>query len=136
MDMVNTNFALSEVEKKLHKYELDISYNNYFFQKRAQYITQYLAEEFELKGEKEKITINTNMPEAGMVIVNTCKPSMEEGSWSGEYFTDYPITISVVEIEGYRFVGWEGDVVSKEASVEIDLQKGGVVLNAVFEQDE
>lgn len=136
MDMVNTNFAVDEVEKKLQKYGLDISYNNYFYQNRKEYITRYLAKEFGLIGTKETITINTNIPEAGEIVVNTCKPNMLQGSWSGEYYTDYPITICAVELNGYKFKGWEGSINSSEATVEIDLQKGGVVLNAVFEKNE
>ena len=136
MDMVNTNFSVEEVEKKLQKYGLDISYKDYFYANRAENITKYLSEEFGLSGRKELVTLNTNMVDAGEIIVNTCTPNMSDGSWAGEYFIDYPITISVVPREGYVFLGWEGDIETMDTSIEVNLEKGGVWLNAIFKKVE
>ena len=103
---------------------MDISYKDYFYANRAENITKYLSEEFGLSGRKELVTLNTNMVDAGEIIVNTCTPNMSDGSWAGEYFIDYPITISVVPREGYVFLGWEGDIETMDTSIEVNLEKG------------
>lgn len=136
MDLANTVFRLEEVEKIIPNYNQNQEYYWNFYDRRAEFITKYLANVFELKGDKERVTVSTNLPEAGDIVVNTCKPNMESGSWSGEYFTDYPISITAVPSEGYRFAGWEGSIETKEEFIEIDLSKGAVYLDAVFEKME
>ena len=68
-------------------------------------------------------------------FLNTCKPNMESGSWSGEYFVDYPISVTAAAKDGYRFVGWKGSIETKEEAVEINLSIGEVHLDAVFEKN-
>ena len=63
----------------------------------------------------------------------------EQGIWQGEYFTDYPITLSATANEGYRFIGWElVDEQEKEtvaeASLELEIPEEGLYLRAVFEK--
>lgn len=106
-----------------------------FFEKRFPYITQYLAEEFGLNGSLETVTIRTNLPEGGSVLVNTAAVNPDP-EWSGQYFTDYPVTVTALPQEGYEFAGWSGAVVSGEAQVEVAVESGGITLEAEFRKAE
>lgn len=106
-----------------------------FFEKRFPYITAYLAEELGLNGSLEKVTIRTNLPEGGYVMVNTALVSPDP-EWSGQYFTDYPVTVTAMPQEGYEFVGWRGAAVSSETQVEVEIENGGITLEAEFRKAE
>ena len=43
-------------------------------------------------------------------------------------------TIPANPNNGYRFVGWEGDISGTESTIEISLNEGGTQLYAVFEK--
>lgn len=144
MDLVNTNFKYDKVEDIIAEYETELkrypngytnmNYYKEFFSTRANYIVKYLAEEFDLSGSLETLTIGINDTNGGNVVVNTISPDLEEGSWSGEYYTDYPVTVTAVANPGYEFVGWTGSNNSKEATIELTLGKGGARLNAIFKK--
>lgn len=131
MDIVNNNFAVENMEKILHSIGYDIYWMDGFFIKRPQYAFQHLKEEFELQGELETVTVTTTDVAGGKVIVNTSQLDLSDGLWEGQYFTDYPITVTAVANRGYRFAGWRGTTDSKEATLTLPVD-GGVMLEAVF----
>ena len=87
------------------------------------------------------VQIETAEPCAGRIALNTITPTLDEqGRWQGEYFTDYPITLSVTAGEGYRFAGWEiGEgqerEIRTETSLELEIPETGLFIKAVFEED-
>ena len=134
MDLMNTNFTPENAGKLLEQYGKDLTWLGSFFEKRPAYMKEYLAKEFELTGSVETVTIVNKTTEYGTVTVNSITPVMKNGSWSGEYFTDYPITVSAEPIEGYEFIGWNGTVVSDSPTVEVPVEQGGIVLEAEFQK--
>ena len=133
MDMVNNNFSIPRVEGILQKHGYGIDWLDGYFQKRPSYAAAHLAEEFQLTGSLETVTIHTAAPEMGTVVVNTSTINLSSGDWSGQYFTDYPITVTAIAGDGYEFIGWKGD--ANEASDSITLSvDGGICLEAVFEK--
>lgn len=136
MDMANTCFAPDNVGAILEKWGEDLSFNNSFFLERNQYITQYLADAYDLTGTQETLSVEINDPEAGFIQVNTCRPDLADGSWSGNYYTDYPVTVTAEAYDGYRFVRWEGDMSAESSAISFILPEGGVSVRAVYEPDE
>lgn len=136
MDLVNTNFSLENTSSKLQEYGEDITWLNSFFEKRPGYMKTYLAKEFELTGSVESVTLHNKDEAKGTIQINTITPKMQAGSWSGEYYTDYPVTVTAQPAEGYRFVGWSGSVVSNETVIEVPLLEGGIELTAEFQKIE
>lgn len=135
MDIVNKNFSRKSVEEVLAEYGGASEHRNGFFLKRKQYIVPYLAEEFHLQGTLETLEIRMDAQKGGgYVEVNTTKPDLSTGSWAGEYFTDYPVSLTAVCEEGYRFAGWKGDRIETSQTLEIILPVGGVTLIPVFEK--
>ncbi len=134
MDMVNNNFSPDNLEPILEKYGLGLDWLDGFFLKRPEYAVKYLAQEFSLTGEPETVTLRTSTPERGTINVNTSQIDLSSGSWSGSYFIDYPITITATAQDGYRFVGWKGDVTETDATVTLPVN-GGLTLEAVFEKN-
>ena len=63
--------------------------------------------------------------------VNTSVVDLSDGSWSGQYFTDYPITVTATPAPGAKFVVWQGDVESDQNTITVPMD-GGVHLEAVF----
>lgn len=135
MDMMNTSFTAGNVVKLLERWGLDLSYGDEFFKNRPKYMLQSLRNEFGLTGSLEKVTVSSNDPKAGKILLNTIEPDLTNGSWTGEYFTDYPIKATAVPNEGYRFVKWSQAIDSTENYVKVPVLEGGIHLEAVFEKE-
>ena len=143
MDIVNNNFAPERVERVLKKYGLDLDWLDGFFRLRPAYAAEHLAEEFGLTGTLETVeitvqnpdggtvTVNTSQIDLGTVTVNTSQIDLSEGTWSGQYYTDYPITVTARANAGYRFAGWKGDADETGETITVRLD-GGAALEAVF----
>lgn len=134
MDMANVNFAYENVVKVLAECGTSTEAYGNFFEKRFDYIVSYMAEEFKLKGTLEDVTLKINDAEAGSILLNTTTPDLADGNWSGKYYTDYPVTVTAVPKDGYRFIGWKGSETSKSTTIEVEVTKGGIILEAVFEK--
>lgn len=112
-----------------------------FLANRKDSIARHLKEDFGLEGELSTVEISTTDTAAGSVVLNTITPTFdEEGKWQGEYFTDYPITVSAAANEGYRFAGWEVEDGGhreriNEAPLELMVPEKGLSLRAVFEKE-
>lgn len=146
MDMVNTDFTVQRAAEVMEEWNPTLAWWGMrpewvenFFPARTEFVTKYLAEEFELTGTKETLSLSINDNEAGFVLLNTIVPDLSEGSWSGIYYTDYPVTITAIPNPGYRFAGWQSDMgtpdVIKEQELTVEIPSGGIMLRAVFEKD-
>lgn len=131
MDIVNNNFAVDKVTAVLEKNGLTIDWLDGYFLKRPAYAAEHLKEEFGLTGTLETLTVITGDPEMGTVTVNTSQIDLSGGSWSGQYFTDYPVTITAEAQEGYEFLGWKGDADGSGNSLTLSVE-GSPTLEAVF----
>ena len=131
MDMVNNNFSPDKVEKILEKYGETLNWQGGFFQKRPAYAVQHLAEEFQLTGTLETVTVTTANSAMGSVQVNTSVIDLSSGMWTGQYFSDYPITVTAIPADGCEFVGWKGDVNETVPSITVSMEKA-IVLEPVF----
>ena len=63
----------------------------------------------------------------GKIQVNSIIPDMVNGSWVGQYISDYPITLTALPNKGSKFIGWSEYVETKEKTIEVSLQKLTVV---------
>jgi len=133
LDLFNNNFNTERVAGILKKYGYDLTWQDGYFEKRPFYAKLHLADEFNLTGNVETVTIKTDNPAAGKIIVNTSELDLSDGKWTGEYFTDYPITVTAIPNKGYKFVGWEGGITSSDGTMEIAID-GGIELRACFEK--
>lgn len=144
MDMVNTVFTMQRASEAMATWEITPEWwgmqdwMEKFFPARTEYVTDYLAEEFGLTGTKEVLSLSVNDPEAGRIVLNTIEPDLSEGEWHGSYFTDYPVTVTAVANQGYRFKEWrlssDGMNAGKEAQLTVEIPVGGLALQAVFEK--
>lgn len=104
-----------------------------FLNGRYGYAPKMLSNNLEL-GELYKLTLRCDTPEGGKVVVNTVTPDLSDGAWEGDYFSDYPITVTAKPAEGYVFAGWRGSLgIKKEAILTINLTEN-ITLSPVFEQ--
>lgn len=136
MDLVNTNFTIENVTKKLAEYGEDITWNDSFFLQREQYIVPYMAQEFDLTGTIEEVQLSVNNVDYGSIKLNTITPDLSDGKWSGKYFTDYPITVTAIPKPGYEFIGWTGDIESLDETIEVDVIAGGIQIHAEYQKKE
>lgn len=112
-----------------------------FLKRRKPYVAQHLKENFGLEGQLVPVTLETTDLDAGHILLNTITPTFDgQGKWRGEYFTDYPITLTAAAGEGYRFAGWEitdgkeSNLVT-EISMELEIPDNGIHIKAVFEEE-
>ena len=121
------------------RYQEEMDYIQNFFDTRRQYITHYLKDDFKLTGTLAPVTIEITNTNAGTIIINTASITFDENClWNGEYYTDYPISLTAIAQDGYQFVGWENEDGSRtggSASMEINLDESGVRIKAIFEKN-
>lgn len=132
LDIANVNFAPENVGPLLAQYGLDLTWLESFFLHRFDYIVEDLGEELSLTGTLETVTLETSDPAGGTILLNSTTPNLSSGSWSGRYYTDFPVTVTAVPAEGYKFAGWEGSCESVEMTVEVPVTAGGITLHAIF----
>ena len=135
MDLINHNFSVENVDKVFSEWGLDSTWNDSFFIKRLEPMIEYIREEFDLKGNVETIEVQVNDNNGGTIRVNSIIPNLDDNSWSGRYFTDYPVEIEAYANEGYKFVKWSGDNDSKEQKIQVEMKDGGIKIAAIFEKD-
>lgn len=137
MDMANENFRADRIMTLLDEIEdqysswADISWERWntnpqdktfaeqvqelriFLQNRFEYIVPCLAEHFALTGELVTLTLSAeadgkDIPDdCETVSLNTLNLGLSKSSWQGQYYTDYPITLTARELPGLEFVRWE-----------------------------
>lgn len=131
LDIGNNNFAPERVAPVLEQYGLDLSWKGNYFLDRFAYAADYLAREFNLTGSLETVSVTTSDPSMGSVQVNTSVIDLSSGVWTGQYFTDYPITVTAVPADGCEFSGWKGDISGTEPTITVSPE-GGIALEPVF----
>lgn len=97
-----------------------------FFINRFDYAAGYLKEELGLKGNLVSIEIENTDASKGSVQVNTVTPELANGRWSGYYYSDYPVVLSVAENEKGTFAGWHdknNNLISEEPTITVTLTK-------------
>lgn len=161
MDLVNTSFTEENVDLIISEYvdlmekpmsvhrkrfygteESDtfikaVSNIQNFLDNRKPYIVHYLKDDFGLTGTIAPVELEINDTAAGKIILNTIEPSFNDGGkWSGEYYTDYPITLTAAASDGYRFVRWESDALNEseciDETVNLAISEKGVSIKAIF----
>ncbi len=135
MDIVNNNFSQNALLPVLEKHDLTLDWQDGYFLKRPAYAARHLAEEFGLTGTLETVSVTTADPSMGTVTVNTSVIDLSRKNWSGQYYTDYPITVTAAAKDGYEFLGWKGDIETAESTVTLTVE-GGLSLDAVFAKTE
>lgn len=104
-----------------------------FLERRYDSIMPYMKSEFGLQGTLEELNIEIEEKEGGTVVINHhVTPSFVGNVWSGRYFTDYPVTVTAIANQGYKFAGWSGDVRSTDTELSVMLQPGGTSVKATF----
>lgn len=135
MDMLNNNFSADNLQTVLARYGQDLQWCNGYFLKRPSYAVEHLAEEFDLTGSLETVTVTVADAAMGSVTVNTSTIDLTDGSWTGSYFTDYPITVTAAAEDGYVFLEWKGAANTTEPTITISMDDG-IALEAVFARSE
>ncbi len=117
-------------------YTSEVSSVRSFYKSRFDSITDHLRSFGSLKGNLANITVK-NDSSMGSVKINTITPDFSNGSWSGKYYTDYPVVLSAEPESGYRLEYWEtsnGEKISS-ATAEIKLS-ADMTVTAVYEKSD
>ena len=80
---------------------------NDFFKNRRQFALQHMKDFLNLNGTLVDLTIKVEGK--GKVQINSIIPDLIDGTWTGKYFTEIPITIKAIPDDGYIFKEWIGD---------------------------
>jgi hypothetical protein len=68
-------------------------------------VNEYLPRYFKNLGVLTDVTLSANIPNASIKI-NTANIKLAGGSWTGKYYSGYPITVTANIPSGYIFDGW------------------------------
>ena len=105
-----------------------------FYNTRYSNVTSQMKNFMGLTGSLASVSVS-NDGSKGSVKFNTIKLDDSLSTWSGKYFTDYPVTVKATAKEGYSFDHWEvtGANVSNTSSDEITVPVSeGVSIKAVY----
>ncbi|MEO8231359.1 MAG: CotH kinase family protein [Ignavibacteriota bacterium] len=102
-----------------------------FAEQRISYMRNHFAQKFGL-GASSAVYISISDTSKGSVKLNSLL--LNKPSWYGNYFNGIPIIIIAQPKNGYRFVKWEGTIISTEDTL-IHTVTGNIVVNAVFDVD-
>ena len=94
-----------------------------------------MKEELGLKVELAAVQIENSDDSKGIIHINSVTPELENKCWSGYYYTDYPVTLSISEVEADSFVGCynnEQNLISTNHEISVELAKENY-YRAVFE---
>lgn len=101
-----------------------------FLKLRPQFLFQHIVEEFNYSG-TDTIALSQNIENAGRFQVNSIE--ITEPSWTGTYFNEVPISVSVKSNPGFRFIGWENLETSDSVLTDIYITQLNK-FNALFEK--
>lgn len=116
-------------------FESELNILSEFFENRLPYVIDAMIMHFDLSGETYELNVNVNNSSDGYVTVNTTTPTLVDNSWTGTYVSDYPVTVTAVPNDGYKFVGWTGDVVSDDITITISGNTDSISVEAIFEEE-
>lgn len=151
-DELNTTFKSERVEKRIDEFfalyepEIDRQIDRWnllkkewknqvyqlrvFGRKRPEYVRMHLMEEFDT-GSLSHLSVETT--KGGKVIINN-NVNIADQPFSGQYFSNIPISIKAKPNYGYRFVGWKGIPVEDGVfEANLLLRKKATKITAVFE---
>lgn len=97
-----------------------------FYENRPKFSLKQLKEYLGLI--EELVELNIVIKGEGKIKINNIFPELNEGKWSGKYFTNIPITITAIPKEGTKFKEWNGDKTSNEETLEISLTKETTII--------
>jgi hypothetical protein len=119
-------------EHTLAAWENEILVLQYFAADRPQFMKQHLMDQFGFPGTAGVFLDISPAGSNGIVQVNTLE--VEEFPWSGEYFMQNPVRLTGIDVPGWRFAGWSGDVISDSTSITLDMVQEYSLI-AWFEPD-
>ena len=123
--------------KNIHNeqtFEEDYQLLDTFYKSRFSNITSMMKNYMSLTGSLATVNVS-NDGSKGTLQLNTIKFDDSMSTWSGKYYTDYPVTAKAMAKEGYSFDHWEvtGATVSDTTSDEITVPVSeGVTIKAVY----
>ena len=125
--------------KNIHNeqtFEEDYQLLDTFYKSRFSNITGMMKTYMSLTGSLATVNVS-NDGSKGTLQLNTIKFDDSMSTWSGKYYTDYPVTAKAMAKEGYSFDHWEvtGATVSNTTSDEITVPVSeGVTIKAVYKE--
>jgi len=101
-----------------------------FAKNRPMYICMHLREKFDLR-DTAKLTVHNSSPNMGTIIIN--KVSIADSICVIKYFKDFPMHLTALPKEGYRFVGWQGISNLDTNSISVSLTSNSEIA-AIFKE--
>jgi hypothetical protein len=115
-------------------FEQDYQLLETFYNTRYSNVTSQMKSYMNLTGSLASVNVS-NDSSKGSLQLNTIKFDDSMSTWSGKYFTDYPVTAKATPKEGYSFDHWEvtGATVSNTTSDTITVPVSeGVTIKPVY----
>ena len=126
-----TGPKLEGYEYYKNKYLKTLDYIETYFKERSNKTLDNMKNYLNLTGDFHEIIIMKNGN--GKIKVNSIFiPDMNNEKWNGKYISDYPITITALPNEGYKFKGWSEDIIDNEETITLTLNKQ-MTIRANFE---
>ncbi len=115
----------------LNEWNQNIQTMKNFANNRISFMRSHIQTEFGLPG-VANTTIDVSISGAGEILLNSI--TLKDFPWTGGYFKNNPIKLSIIPKPGYKFVGWTGITPSSNPVIQVNLSTD-VSIIAQFEED-
>jgi hypothetical protein len=102
-----------------------------FARARPDKLRQDLIDHFNLSKGIASMTIASSDLSKGTIQINTIDPG--DFPWTGQYFRDFPPTLTAKPKDGSVFLRWSGDSTSTSPTIELPLNSVTVSVTAIFQ---
>jgi hypothetical protein len=101
-----------------------------FAEKRSDIMWNLLKDEYNL-GDSVQVTLNVNDSDKGTITLSNFNPFEWSYPYSGNYYSNVPMTMTAIPNDGYKFLKWDG-IDSESSSITI-MPTENKKITAIFE---
>ncbi|MBD5158880.1 MAG: hypothetical protein HDT23_01370 [Ruminococcus sp.] len=93
-----------KISEDVYRFDTEMNTIKEFYQDRFPYATDGLKRTAGINGSLKNVTLKQSRQ--GSIKLNTITPDISGKDWSGQYFSDFKITLEAIPSKNYKFEKW------------------------------
>jgi len=125
-------------EDSENKFSDDVNDVKNFFIGRQEVVLHSINQNFDFEDDISSLQVEISDEMAGKIQINSMEVEFQDNNWKGWYIPQYPVTLQVKVMDGYKFLGWklsDGSVLMDD-TIEVLLENDVEKIEAIFQKTE